>query len=156
VVPLQPERANLSNRGAAGGRAGARGIHPDHAGLIGEVHILSTGRSRNWRSRYGIRLVAVAGGVREDVAALDSGREHGVNQVCSRGAGRVRSRSQPPPMSMPWVRGLQVRQRRWKLTVHAGIANARRVYGAKGADSRRLIRRDFRAHEIGDGEGGDN
>ena len=48
----------LSNWGAGHGRARTRGIHADHAGLIGEVHVLSSGSRSDGRSRYRVRLVA--------------------------------------------------------------------------------------------------
>src|SRR5689334_11326607 len=82
----------LSDRGAGSSCTRTRGVHADHAGLIGEVHILA-GRGRgDRRSRYRVRLVARARGEHKGVTALGTGRQHGVNQIRRRGAGRTARR----------------------------------------------------------------
>src|ERR1700746_2322901 len=59
-----------------------RGVHADHAGLIGEVHVLSSGGRSEGGSRYRVRLVGCVRTGGERVAALGAARQHGVNQVC--------------------------------------------------------------------------
>src|SRR5260370_26281007 len=79
-LPIAPWR-NLAYGGAGGDRARTAGVHADHTGLVGEVHVLSGGGRGDRRSRNRVRLVAVAWGEQEGVPALGAGRQHGVNQV---------------------------------------------------------------------------
>src|SRR5690242_13698001 len=58
-LPLRPGPQTLSADWSAG-RVGTRtaGVHADHAGLIGEVHVLSGGTRGDRRGRNGVGLVA--------------------------------------------------------------------------------------------------
>src|SRR3984893_3228682 len=67
------EEQTLADRGAACACPRAGSIHADHAGLIGVVHVLSSGRRSDWLSCYRIRLIARTGGGRNHVAALGPG-----------------------------------------------------------------------------------
>src|SRR5260370_8507471 len=79
-LPIAPCR-NLAYGGAGGARTRTAGVHADHTGLVGEVHVLSGGGRGDRRSRNRVRLVAVAWGEQEAVPTLVAARLHGANQI---------------------------------------------------------------------------
>src|SRR5580700_2961746 len=67
---FSPAQICLANWGAGDTCTRTGGVHTDHAGLVGEVHVLSGGSRGDWRRRYGVGLVGVARGEDEGIAAL--------------------------------------------------------------------------------------
>src|ERR1700756_5478160 len=71
--PSMRRGRTLADRRAASACTRAGSIHADHAGLIGEVHVLSGGGRSDGRSRNRIRLIAPTRRQRKHITALLAG-----------------------------------------------------------------------------------